>query len=172
MPVEEPSTASLTCYGKSRKTTRMVRNGGHEMGLKWSTDEVLAFVRGEFPYALRDGVNYDVLKLEPDELHIRLQTGEQQLRPGGTVSGPAMMEMVDFSIYFLLLAHHKEQARLAVTTNLAISFLRKSQPGAIVAKVSLIKHGRTLTVARTDIVSEGDGKLVASSEATYFMGGA
>ena len=38
------------------------------------------------------------------------------------------------------------------------------------AQIRLIKHGRTLTVGRVDIVSETDGKLVASSEATYFMG--
>lgn len=140
------------------------------MALKWSAEEVFEFLRTEFPQALRDGVNYEVVKLEPEEAHIRLLAGEQQLRPGGTVSGPAMMELVDFSIYVLLLAHHKEAARLAVTTNLAISFLRKPQPGPIVAQIRLIKHGRTLTVARGDIISEADGKLVASSEATYFMG--
>jgi uncharacterized protein (TIGR00369 family) len=140
------------------------------MALKWSAEEVFGFVKAEFPQALRDGVNYEVIKLEPEEAHIRLLAGEQQLRPGGTVSGPAMMEMVDFSIYVLLLAHHKEAARLAVTTNLTISFLRKPQPGPIVAQIRLIKHGRTLTVARVDIISEADGKLVASSEATYFMG--
>lgn len=140
------------------------------MTLKWSAEQVFEFLRAEFPQALRDGVDYEVVRLEPGEAHIRLQAGEQQLRPGGTVSGPAMMEMVDFSIYVLLLAHHKEAARLAVTTNLAISFLRKPQAGPIVAQIRLIKHGRTLTVARVDIVSETDGKLVASSEATYFMG--
>ncbi len=141
------------------------------MALKWSVDEVFDYLRQEFPQALRDGVSYDVVKLEPGEAHVRLMAGEQQLRPGGTISGPAMMELVDFAIYVLLLAHHKEAARLAVTTNLAISFLRKPQPGAIVAQIRLIKHGRTLSVARVDIVSEVDGKLVASSEATYFMGG-
>ncbi len=140
------------------------------MALKWSAEQVFEFLQAEFPQALRDGVDYEVIKLEPGEAHVRLLAGEQQLRPGGTVSGPAMMEMVDFSIYVLLLAHHKQAARLAVTTNLAISFLRKPQPGPIVAQIRLIKHGRTLTVARVDIISESDGKLVASSEATYFMG--
>ncbi len=139
------------------------------MALKWSVEDVFDFLREEFPQALRDGVNYEVVKLQPEEAHVRLLAGEQQLRPGGTVSGPAMMELVDFSIYVLLLAHHKQAARLAVTTNLAISFLRKPQPGPIVAQIRLIKHGRTLTVARVDIISEADGKLVASAEVTYFM---
>ena len=141
------------------------------MALKWSAEQVFSFLQQEFPQALRDDVQYEVVKLLPSQVDVRLLAGDRQLRPGGTVSGPAMMELVDFSIYFLLLAHHKQDARLAVTTNLTISFLRKPEPGPLVAQVRLIKHGRTLSVARVDIIAEADTKLVASSEATYFMGG-
>ncbi len=141
------------------------------MELQWTADDVFAFLRREFPQALGRGMQYEVLALEPEALDMRLEVDDSHLRPGGTISGPTMMELVDCAIYVLLLAHHMEEARLAVTTNLAISFLRKPQPGPLVAKVRLIKHGRTLSVARTDIVSETDGRLVASSEATYFMGG-
>ena len=45
---------------------------------------ISASCREEFPQALRDGVNYEVVKLEPEEAHVRLVAGEQQLRPGGT----------------------------------------------------------------------------------------
>jgi uncharacterized protein (TIGR00369 family) len=141
------------------------------MELQWTADDVFAFLGREFPQALGRGMQYEVLALAPEALDMRLEVDDSHLRPGGTISGPTMMELVDCAIYVLLLAHHKEEARLAVTTNLAISFLRKPQPGPLVAKVRLIKHGRTLSVARTDIVSETDGRLVASSEATYFMGG-
>ena len=142
------------------------------MSLKWTAAEVFAFIEREFPHALGRGMHYEVLELEPEALDIRLCAGEQHLRPGGTTSGPTMMELVDFAIYFLLLAHHREQARLAVTTNLSISFLRKPKPGPLLAKVRLIKHGRTLSVAQTQIFSEAGTRLVANSEATYFMGGA
>ena len=141
------------------------------MALQWTAEDVFAFLREEFPQALSRGMQYQVIALEPEALDMRLEVDDSHLRPGGTISGPTMMELVDCAIYVLLLAHHKEEARLAVTTNLSISFLRKPQPGALVAKVRLIKHGRTLSVARTDIVSEADGRLVASSEATYFMDG-
>ena len=142
------------------------------MTLKWTGEEVFAFLEREFPTALGRGMNYEIVSLQPEALNIRLRVDDSHLRPGGTISGPTMMELVDCAIYVLLLAHHQEEARLAVTTNLAISFLRKPKPGPLLAKVRLIKHGRTLSVARTDIVSETDGRLVASSEATYFMGGA
>ena len=142
------------------------------MTLQWTGDEVFAFLAREFPNALGRGMNYEIVSLEPEALDMRLQVDESHLRPGGTISGPTMMELVDCAIYVLLLAHHREEARLAVTTNLAISFLRKPKPGPLLARVRLIKHGRTLSVARTDILSEADDRLVASSEATYFMGGA
>lgn len=141
------------------------------MTLKWTGEEVFAFLEREFPTALGRGMDYEIVSLQPEALDIRLRVDDSHLRPGGTISGPTMMELVDCAIYVLLLAHHQEEARLAVTTNLAISFLRKPKPGPLLAKVRLIKHGRTLSVARTDIVSETDGRLVASSEATYFMGG-
>ena len=142
------------------------------MTLQWTGDEVFAFLAREFPNALGRGMNYEIVSLEPEALDMRLQVDESHLRPGGTISGPTMMELVDCAIYVLLLARHREEARLAVTTNLAISFLRKPKPGPLLARVRLIKHGRTLSVARTDILSEADDRLVASSEATYFMGGA
>jgi uncharacterized protein (TIGR00369 family) len=142
------------------------------MELKWTADEVFGFLETEFPHALQRGLDYEVVSLAPEALDLRATADERHLRPGGTISGPTMMELVDCAIYVLLLAHHREEARLAVTTNLAISFLRKPKPGPLVAQVRLIKHGRTLSVARTDIISEADGRQVASSEATYFMGGA
>ena len=142
------------------------------MSLKWTGEEVFAFLEREFPTALGRGMNYEIVSLQPEALDIRLRVDASHLRPGGTISGPTMMELVDCAIYVLLLAHHQEEARLAVTTNLAISFLRKPKPGPLLAKVRLITHGRTLSVARTDILSEDDDRLVASSEATYFMGGA
>lgn len=141
-----------------------------ERSLKWSIRDVLGFLEREFPQAFQDGDAYTVERLEPGRAHVRLVATERNLRPGGTVSGPAMMKLVDFSVYALLLAHHGTEARLAVTSNLSISFLRKPGPGDIVCEVELVKHGRTLSVADCRLRS-GDGRLVAHAEATYYMGG-
>jgi acyl-coenzyme A thioesterase PaaI-like protein len=99
------------------------------MELKWTADEVFGFLETEFPHALQRGLDYEVVSLAPEALDLRATADERHLRPGGTISGPTMMELVDCAIYVLLLAHHREEARLAVTTNLAISFLRKPKPG-------------------------------------------
>jgi uncharacterized protein (TIGR00369 family) len=143
---------------------------GGERPLKWSVEQVFAFLEREFPQAFLDGDGYVLERLEPGRASVRLTATERNLRPGGTVSGPAMMKLVDFSVYALLLGHHGTEARLAVTSNLSISFLRKPGPGDIVCDVELIKHGRTLSVADCRLRS-GDGRLVAHAEATYYMGG-
>lgn len=137
--------------------------------LKWSGEEVFAFLRREFPQAFLDGDVFVLDRLEPGRTCVRLGTGERNLRPGGTVSGPTLMKLVDFAVYVLLIAHHGAAARLAVTTSLCISFLRKPGPGDIVCEVELIKHGRTLSVADCRLKS-ADGRLVAHAEATYHMG--
>jgi uncharacterized protein (TIGR00369 family) len=140
--------------------------------LKWSWDEVAAFLEREFPQAFQDGDAYMVEKLELERVSVRLAVSERNLRPGGTVSGPAMMKLVDFAVYVLLLAHHGAAARLVVTSNLSISFLRKPGVGDIRCDVELVKHGRTLSVADCRLSTVGDQRLVAHAEATYFMGGA
>ena len=138
--------------------------------LKWGADEIDDFLRREFPQAFAGGRNYRIGALKPGRISVHFIAGENQLRPGGTVSGPALMEFVDFSIYALLLAHHMASARLSVTTNLQISFLRKADPGELRCDVELIKHGRTLSVAASRIVHVPSDRLIAHSEATYYMG--
>lgn len=139
-------------------------------GLIWSGDEIFSFLEREFSQAFLDGDEYSLVRLEPGRATVRLTVTDRNLRPGGTVSGPAMMKLVDFTVYVLLLAHHGAQARLAVTSNLSISFLRKPSLGDVSCEVELIKHGRTLSVADCRLRSS-DGRLVAHAEATYFMGG-
>lgn len=137
--------------------------------LKWTAEQVLEFVDREFPQALAS-TTYAVEELEPRRTRVRLKVTDVHLRPGGTVSGPALMALVDFAVYVLLLAHHGSDARLAVTTGLTISFLNKAGPGDVLCAVELLKHGRTLSVADCRIHTAGDGRLVAHAEATYFMG--
>ena len=63
---------------------------------------------------------------------VRLSANELHLRPGGTVSGPSMMALADLAAYVVILAHIGPEA-LAVTTNLNINFLRKPEPGDLIA---------------------------------------
>jgi uncharacterized protein (TIGR00369 family) len=134
--------------------------------LKWDAGQIRKFLEKEFPQSLE--VGYEIERLEPRRSAVRLAVRDDHLRPGGSVSGPALMGLVDFASYVVLLAHHGAAARLTVTTGLQISFLRKASCEDVICQAELLKHGRTLSVADCRI-STADGRLIAHAEATYFM---
>lgn len=135
--------------------------------LKWNAEEIYAFLTVEFSQTFDHPGRYAIEHLAEDVITVRQKTDEAHLRPGGTVSGPTLMELVDVSAYFLLLALHGEAARLCVTSNLQISFLRKPRAGDLVCRAELLKHGRVLSVIDCRISS--GGRLVAHAQTTYHM---
>ena len=89
------------------------------------------------------------------------------MRPGGTVSGPTMMELADTALYIAVLATVGIMP-LAVTSNLSIHFLRKpSAQSNLKAVCVLHKVGRTQAVGSVEIFSEGSDVAVAHAVGTY-----
>ena len=88
------------------------------------------------------------------------------LRPGGTVSGPAMFALADCAYYMATLAVLGREA-LAVTTSAAIDFMRKPAPGGLTAEARVLKLGRSLSVGDVLIFSDGVEGPVARASLTY-----
>lgn len=97
---------------------------------------------------------------------MRLPVHEDHLRPGGTVSGPAMMGLADAAMYAVVLGMIG-QVELAVTTNLNCNFLRRPKRADIIAEASMLKLGRRLAVGEVSIFTEGEDDPVAHVTATY-----
>jgi uncharacterized protein (TIGR00369 family) len=95
-----------------------------------------------------------------------MRATEADLRPGGTVSGPAMFTLADCAYYMATLALIGREA-LTVTTNAAIDFMRKPGPGDLLAEARVLKLGRTLSVGDVLIFSEGVAEPVARASLTY-----
>lgn len=134
------------------------------MELKMSLEALEAFIEREFSQV--DG-DFTVLSLTPDSIDVRLNVGHRHLRPGGTVSGPAMFSLADVTAYFMTLARIGPQA-LTVTTNCSIDFMRKPVAGVdLVARARLLKLGRQLSVTDVLIFSEGADAPVARATMTY-----
>ncbi|WP_323010300.1 PaaI family thioesterase [Paracoccus sp. (in: a-proteobacteria)] len=105
--------------------------------------------------------------LDDTQLTARLMVSEQHLRPGGTISGPAMFALADVTIYLAILARIGEVA-LAVTTNASIDFMRKPEAGCdLLAECRILKLGRILAVGDVLIRSEGAVEPVARCSMTY-----
>lgn len=134
------------------------------MQLKMDMDDLAAFVEREFPQVAGD---YSVAALAPMEATIRFTPSDRHLRPGGTVSGPALFALADVGVYLVLLSMIGPEA-LAVTTNASIDFMRKPEAGrALLAEARLLKLGRVLAVGDVLIRSEGAESAVARATLTY-----
>ncbi|MGJ3262120.1 MAG: PaaI family thioesterase [Salinarimonas sp.] len=133
-------------------------------------EEVEAFLAREFPEIYLDGPIWHVEAVGPMTARMRLDFHPRHIRPGGTLSGPAMMTLADLALYVAVLANVGPVA-LAVTTNLSFNFLRKPPQAALVADTRLLKLGRRLAVGEVTIVSEGGGEAVCHATGTYALPG-
>ncbi|NNE96845.1 MAG: PaaI family thioesterase [Acidimicrobiales bacterium] len=93
---------------------------------------------------------------DPGRCRMRQRVTAGDLRPGGTVSGPTLMQLADSASYALILGHLGDAA-LAVTTSLSIDFLRRPFGPELVADCELVKLGRSLIVCRVVIASAEEG---------------
>lgn len=131
-----------------------------------SRDELSAFLDREFPQLHVGGRSFHVDEIGPLSARMRMDYHERHLRPGGTISGPAMMTLADVALYTAILAHIGPVA-LAVTTSLNFNFLRKPEPGGLVADCRLLKLGKRLAVGEVSIYSEGTTDVVCHATGTY-----
>ena len=126
-------------------------------------DYLHRFLKEEFPQAPPD---FSVESVEDTLIRVRQKTEDRHLRPGGTISGPTLMAMVDCGFYLLLLSRLGPVA-LAVTTNLNINFMRKPEPGDLLGEGRLLKLGKTLAVGDFTIWNDGRKEPVAHATVTY-----
>jgi uncharacterized protein (TIGR00369 family) len=140
----------------------MVRRGGVVM----SREEVQEFLVREFPQIFVHGPIWHVEEVRALGARMRMDYHPSQVRPGGTLSGPAMMTLADLALYVAVLAN-VGPVGLAVTTNLAFNFLRKPEPRDLVCDCRLLKLGKRLAVGDVTIFSDGSDEPVCHATGTY-----
>ncbi|MBJ6126083.1 PaaI family thioesterase [Microvirga splendida] len=129
-------------------------------------DELAAFLDREFPQIHVGGQTYFVDEVGPLSAKMRMTYHERHIRPGGTISGPAMMALADLTLYVAILAHIGPVA-LAVTTSLNFNFLRKPEQRDLIADCRLLKLGKRLAVGKVSIYSDSSSDVVCHATGTY-----
>ena len=122
-------------------------------------------LREEFPQSFGSGA----MRIEdavPMRARVRLVYDERYLRPGGTISGPAMFELADCALYVAVLATIG-WVPLAVTSTITLNFLRRPAARDMIADCSLFRVGRTLAVGEVSLWSVDDDAVVAHATGTY-----
>jgi acyl-coenzyme A thioesterase PaaI-like protein len=124
--------------------------------------EVAAFIAAEFPQT-----KCTIREVGNAGSTVMHEVGPDELRPGGTVSGPVLMSVADVALYVAILGEIGI-VPLTVTTSLSINFLRKPPASRrIVGVCKLMKLGKSLAVGEVTLYSEGMHEAVAHAVGTY-----
>ena len=116
------------------------------------------------PFAVDYGFRVD--SLGSGTSTVRAPYQEAFLRPGGTISGPVIMGLADYALFVAILTKIG-LVELAVTTNLNINFLRRPEPGDLLAVANVIKIGKRLAVGQVEVYVDGEESMIAHATSTY-----
>lgn len=113
---------------------------------------------------------FHVDELRPGFARVRMPFKNWMLRPGGTVSGPALFTTADLAMYALVLSHVGPEL-MAVTSSLNLNFLSKGVAADVHAEASLLKLGRKLAVMEVKLRCGDSLELVAHATGSYSLPG-
>lgn len=134
------------------------------MGVVMQAEDLAAYLDEVFPQVRGDFV---IEEVADRAVRVRMPVADRHLRPGGTVSGPAMFALADVSVYMAVIAMKGREA-LAVTTGGSFDFMRKPRAGVdLICECRLLKLGRVLAVGDCLIYSDGMAEPVARASMTY-----
>lgn len=128
--------------------------------------QVEAFLGQHFPQSRAFGARIE--SVSEGSVRVRMTAEERHLRPGDTVSGPTLFTLCDHAFYCLVLSA-VGPVPLAVTTHLTIDFLRRPDPGELVAEAEILKLGRRLVVARVTVTHPGSSTALCHATGTYSL---
>ena len=133
-----------------------------------SAAEIQRIMRAGVP--LTDAWGVEVLSATAGVALLRMPHAPQLLRPGGVISGPALMGLADAAFWCALLSLTEGRDE-SLTSNLNISFLRRVPPRPVLAEARVLKRGRTLAYGEVNIRSEAGEEVLVHITTTWAVAG-
>ena len=149
-------------YSEMRRSVRYRSSSAD--GARFNHGVNNALMASAYPQLQEHYGSYRAVAISPGACVVRLDADARHLRPGGTVSGPALFTLADIGGYVCVLSHAGPEA-LSVTVSLTINFMRKANAGPIDGHCRILKLGRNLMVFDIDIMA--GGAIVANATGTY-----
>jgi uncharacterized protein (TIGR00369 family) len=100
----------------------------------------------------------------------RRDVSDDELRPGGFVSGPSQFGLADAALWYLVFAAIGRIEPMALTSELSIRFLRPAQGSVIWARATLESAGRRNVVGSVHVwCDDRSDKPTAVAQGTYVL---
>ncbi|MEE9415012.1 MAG: PaaI family thioesterase [Acidimicrobiales bacterium] len=132
-----------------------------------TVEQVNAYLRENMGFSVERGTTIE--KIGPGFAVARQQYLEKNLRPGGIISGPTLMELTDLVVWVAIFTK-VGIVPMAVTWDLKINFLRTARGGDVLATAKILKLGRSLAYASVDLAMDNNpDDLVAHATVTYSL---
>lgn len=126
--------------------------------LKLDANEVMQLINVGIPAAA--DLNLEILELREDFAQVAMPNRDWMLRPGGTLSGPAMMTLADVAMFILLAGVYGPEL-MAVTSDMHTRFLARPLAQAMQADVRFLKAGKRLVSMECSIYNVGRVDMLA-----------
>ncbi len=114
--------------------------------------ELNEFLHQQFPATFRDGMRCEAVG--EGEATVRWTYDPEELRPGGYIPGPTQFALADLALWFAVFTAIGVEP-MAVTSDLAITFLRPAVGGDLVARAKLRRVGSTRIYGEIDVWVDG-----------------
>ncbi|SRR5690625_35683 len=117
---------------------------------KLSAQEVQALIYGGLPVAEETGI--EIQQVDGRSAWVRQPFRENQIRPGGTLSGPTMMGLADAAMYAAILGALGPE-KMALTQDLHIRFLRPPKAEDLLCHCEIVQLGRRSIILEARLYS-------------------
>lgn len=128
---------------------------------------VSAFLDAAFPAEARKALG-SVVGVWPGRVRMELKPTVVMTRPGGILSGPALMSLADVAGYAVIAAHHASEP-MVVTNTLTINFLRPGRFEPVFADADLLKLGRRIATVQVRLWQQAEDQPIALSTVSYAL---
>jgi uncharacterized protein (TIGR00369 family) len=125
---------------------------------------MLAVIRRGVPLAGEWGV--ELLEAEGGRALLRLPASARLLRPGNTISGPALMGLADVAMWAALLSLTEGRDN-SVTSTMTVNFLRPAGSGPVLAEARIVKRGKRMLFGEILLRAEGSEETAVHVTTTW-----
>jgi uncharacterized protein (TIGR00369 family) len=125
---------------------------------------MLAVIRRGVPLAEEWGI--ELLEAEGGRALLRLPASARLLRPGNTLSGPALMGLADVAMWAALLSLAEGRDN-SVTSTMTVNFLRPAGSGPVLAEARILKRGKRMLFGEILIRAEASEETAVHVTTTW-----